>query len=71
MQEWTDLILAFAILVTSLVNALIGLHGLRKIEAVHVATNSKMDKLLAVTKESAEAKGVLQGRQEIQTERKE
>lgn len=59
------IITALATLVTSFGALVIGVLNARKIEQVHVATNSKMDKLLSVTRESAEAKGLLQGRNEV------
>lgn len=40
-------------------------------EITHLAVNSKMDKLLAVTGESEKAKGVLQERDRMKTETKE
>lgn len=63
------IITALATLVTSLGALIIGIRNTRKIEEVHVATNSKMDKLLSVTRESAEAKGLLQGRKEARKQK--
>ena len=50
-------LLAAAALVASLRNA-------KKIEEVHLATNSMKDELVRVTGESERAKGVIQGAQE-------
>lgn len=48
---------------------LVSLRGLVKIEQVHKATNSKMDKLLAVTETAARAEGKIEGKAEEQAGR--
>jgi hypothetical protein len=57
------LIVAIPTTVTALASLIVSLRNGRKIEQVHVATNSKMDKLLEVTGASEKAKGFIEGRE--------
>jgi hypothetical protein len=58
------LIVAIPTTVTALAGLVVSLRNGRKIEQVHVATNSKMDQLLEVTGASEKAKGVIEGREQ-------
>jgi hypothetical protein len=62
--EVAQIILASATFVTAAGAVLIGLLNTRRIAAVHDLTNSKMDKLLEVTRDAAEARGLKQGQDE-------
>jgi hypothetical protein len=58
------LIVAVPTTLTALASLIVSLRNGRKLEQVHVATNSKMDLLLAVTGASEKAKGVIEGREQ-------
>jgi hypothetical protein len=55
------LIVAIPTTLTALASLIVSLRNGRKIEQVHLATNSKMDKLLSVTGASEKAKGMKEG----------
>lgn len=52
--------------ISSTASAFISLRNSRKIDSVHDATNSKMDRLLAVTGAAEKAKGIQEGLQQAQ-----
>jgi uncharacterized membrane protein YgaE (UPF0421/DUF939 family) len=52
------IITALGTFITSLGSVFVSLRNSRKIEAVHQATNSKMDDLLRLTAKSSKAEGV-------------
>jgi hypothetical protein len=55
------LIVAIPTTLTALAGLIVSMRNGRKIEQVHVATNSKMDLLLEVTGASEKAKGMKEG----------
>ena len=68
MTETTQLVLAISTLVgaigalfVSIGGMFVSLRNSRKIEEVHIATNSKMDKLLTITATASKAEGVIEG----------
>jgi uncharacterized membrane protein len=58
------LIVAVPTTLTALASLIVSMRNGRKIEQVHIATNSKMDQLLSVTGASEKAKGVIEGREQ-------
>jgi len=68
-SEFLDLIIKALTATGVLVSIFISLRNSKKITEVHISTNSKMDALLAVTREAAKSEGIAQGRAEMHRER--
>ncbi len=66
--EIAQLIASIATLITAVGAVVIGLRNSRKIEEVHVATNSMKDQLVASTALAANAQGNREGRAELKSE---
>ncbi len=62
--EIAQIIIALATFVTSAGTVIIGLLNTSKIRDVHESTNGKMEELLNVTRDAAEARGLKQGQAE-------
>lgn len=61
MNDIAEIIIATATLVSAIGALILGIMNRTKIEQVHLATNSKMDRLLTTVGESEKAKGVIEG----------
>lgn len=57
-KEIAEIIGQLAIFVTAIASLIASIRNSRKIEQVHVATNSMKDELVAVTKKASKAEGV-------------
>lgn len=66
-DSFSNLIIAIGVVL----NLYFTFRSLQKIETVHIATNSMKDELVKEVREASLAKGKMQGRQEMKSERSE